>query len=41
MDPEDNHIPVKKIEKKNENTFIGCVLKLSKGVLDKLSIVGE
>ena len=29
------------IEKKNEDTFIGCVLKLSRGMLDRLSIVEE
>jgi len=32
-------IPVKMISKGNKNTFTGCVLKLSKGVLDKLDIV--
>jgi len=31
-------IPVKMISKDNEDTFTGCVLKLSKGVLDKLDI---
>jgi len=31
-------IPVKMISKKNTDTFTGCVLKLSKGVLDKLDI---
>ena len=28
-------IPVRMISKDNRNTFTGCVLKLSKGVLDK------
>jgi len=32
-------IPVKMISKGNKDTFTGCVLKLSKGVLDKLDIV--
>ena len=32
-------IPVKMISKDNSNTFKGCVLKLSKGVLDKLDVV--
>ena len=32
-------IPVKMISKDNNNTFTGCVLKLSKGVLDKLDVV--
>ena len=32
-------IPVKMISKDNDNTFKGCVLKLSKGVLDKLDVV--
>ena len=34
-------IPVKMISKDNNNTFKGCVLKLSKGVLDKLDVVME
>jgi len=34
-------IPVKMISKGYDNTFIGCVLKLSKGVLDKLDVVKE
>jgi len=34
-------IPVKMISKGNDNTFAGCVLKLSKGVLDKLDVVKE
>ena len=32
-------IPVKMISKNNKDTFSGCVLKLSKGVLDKLDVV--
>jgi len=32
-------IPVKMISKGNKDAFTGCVLKLSKGVLDKLDIV--
>ena len=32
-------IPVKMISKENKNAFKGCVLKLSKGVLDKLDVV--
>ena len=32
-------IPVKMICKDNNDSFIGCVLKLSKGVLDKLDVV--
>ena len=32
-------IPVKMISKVNNDTFTGCVLKLSKGVLDKLDVV--
>ena len=32
-------IPVKMISKENNSTFRGCVLKLSKGVLDKLDVV--
>ena len=31
-------IPVNMISKDNEDTFSGCVLKLSKGVLDKLDV---
>ena len=34
-------IPVKMISKDNKDTFTGCVLKLSKGVLDKLDIVED
>ena len=34
-------IPVEMISKDNKNTFTGCVLKLSKGVLDKLDVVKE
>jgi len=36
-------IPVKKISEDNEygDTFTGCVLKLSKGVLDKLDVIKE
>lgn len=34
-------VPVTKFKKGNKNTFCGCVLKLSKGVLDRLSVVGE
>ena len=34
-------IPVKMIWKDNKNTFTGCVLKLSKGVLDKLDVVED
>ena len=32
-------IPVKMISKDNKDSFTGCVLKLSKGVLDKLDVV--
>ena len=32
-------IPVEMISEDNEDSFIGCVLKLSKGVLDKLDAV--
>jgi len=32
-------ISVKMISKDNEDSFTGCVLKLSKGVLDKLDVV--
>ena len=34
-------IPVTMISKDNNNRFKGCVLKLSKGVLDKLDVVME
>ena len=34
-------IPVEMISKDNKDTFTGCVLKLSKGVLDKLDVVKE
>ena len=34
-------IPVKMVSKDNKDTFTGCVLKLSKGVLDKLDIVKD
>ena len=34
-------IPVKMISQDNEDTFTGCVLKLSKGVLDKLGVIKE
>jgi len=34
-------IPVKMIAEDNKDTFTGCVLKLSKGVLDKLDVVQE
>jgi len=34
-------IPVKMISKDNKDTFTGCVLKLSKGVLDKLDVIKE
>ena len=34
-------IPVKMISKDNNSTFKACVLKLSKGVLDKLDVVME
>ena len=34
-------IPVKSISKGNNDTFTGCVLKLSKGVLDKLDVVSD
>ena len=34
-------IPVKIISKDNNNRFTGCVLKLSKAVLDKLDFVKE
>ena len=34
-------IPVKMIFEDNKDTFTGCVLKLSKGVLDKLDVVEE
>ena len=32
-------IPVKMISKESKDAFTGCVLKLSKGVLDKLDVV--
>ena len=32
-------IPVKTISKGNKDKFTGCVLKLSKGVLDKLDVI--
>jgi len=32
-------IPVKMVSKNSKDTFTGCVLKLSKGVLDKLDVV--
>ena len=34
-------IPVKMISKDNKDSFNGCVLKLSKGVLDKLNVIKE
>ena len=34
-------IPVNMISKDNKDTFTGCVLKLSKGVLDKLDVIKE
>ena len=34
-------IPVKAISEKNEDTFTGCALKLSKGVLDKARVVKD
>jgi len=34
-------IPVKMISKDNNSSFTGCVLKLSKGVLDKLDVVKD
>ena len=34
-------IPVKMICKDNDYTFTGCVLKLSKGVLDRLDVIKE
>ena len=34
-------IPVKLISEDNKDTFTGCVLKLSKGVLDKLDVLME
>ena len=34
-------IPVEMISKNNKDTFSGCVLKLSKGVLDKLDVIKE
>ena len=32
-------IPVKLISEDDEDSFTGCVLKLSKGVLDKLDLI--
>jgi len=34
-------IPLKMISEDNKDTFTGCVLKLSKGVLDKLDVIKE
>ena len=34
-------IPEKMISEENEDAFAGCVLKLSKGVLDKLDVIKE
>ena len=34
-------IPVKMISKDNTDSFNGCVVKLSKGVLDKLDVIKE
>ena len=34
-------IPVAMISKDNDDVFTGCVLKLSKGVLDKLNVIKE
>lgn len=34
-------IPAERIYRGNKDTFTGCVLKLSKGVLDKLKVIGE
>ena len=34
-------IPVKMISEDNKDTFSGCVLKLSKGVLDKLDVIKD
>ena len=34
-------IPVEMISEDNEDTFTGCVLKLSKGVLEKLDVIKE
>jgi len=34
-------IPVKVISRGHNETFTGCVLKLSKGVLDKLDVIKE
>ena len=34
-------IPVEMISKSNEDTFSGCALKLSKGVLDKLDVLTD
>ena len=34
-------IPVKMVSRDNNDSFTGCVLKLSKGVLDKLDVIKE
>ena len=34
-------IPVKMISEDSRNTFSGCVLKLSKGVLNKLDVIRD
>ena len=34
-------IPVKTISKGNKDKFTGCVLKLSKGILDKLDVINN
>ena len=34
-------IPVKMVSEDNDDSFTGCVLKLSKGVLDKLDVIKE
>ena len=34
-------IPVAMISKDNDDVFTGCVLKLSKGVLDNLKVIKE
>lgn len=34
-------IPVERIARGYNDTFTGCVLKLSKGVLDKLKVIGK
>ena len=38
---EETIIPVKRISKDNNDSFTGCVLKLSKGVLDKLNVIKD